>query len=121
MVMMMGWWKRSKPSMVEQKCENKRCGKMFQARKADVDRGWGRFCCKSCKAVVQEKRTGQYRNFIFRETVRAANDGKSPADFQREYGGIPVFDRHGRYEGFLDGAFDNTQHQDQGPDDPKAF
>ena len=27
---------------------------------ADCNRGWGRFCTKRCKAIVQEKRTGQY-------------------------------------------------------------
>lgn len=42
------------------KCANHKCGVMFEARTADRSRGWARFCCKSCKAVVQEKRTGQY-------------------------------------------------------------
>lgn len=37
------------------------CRGPFQARKADVDRGWARFCSKSCKASFQERRTGQYR------------------------------------------------------------
>ena len=36
------------------------CGQPFQARTADRARGWARFCSKSCKAVKQEKRTGQY-------------------------------------------------------------
>lgn len=30
------------------------------ARAADVKRGWARFCSKSCKAMEQEKRTGQH-------------------------------------------------------------
>ena len=34
-------------TMVEVQCY---CGKAFQARKADRDRGWGRFCSKACKA-----------------------------------------------------------------------
>lgn len=34
--------------MVDRKCEN--CGSAFQAKKADVKRGWGRFCSKSCKS-----------------------------------------------------------------------
>lgn len=38
-------------AMVERKCA--RCGSEFQARKADVDRGWARFCSKSCKAKKQ--------------------------------------------------------------------
>jgi hypothetical protein len=33
--------------MVSVKCK---CGDIFQARKADRDRGWGRYCSKSCKA-----------------------------------------------------------------------
>lgn len=43
---------------VEVKCE--RCKTPFLARVADRKRGWGRFCSKSCKAVRQEQRTGQY-------------------------------------------------------------
>jgi hypothetical protein len=34
-------------TMVAVKCK---CGDIFQARKADRDRGWGRYCSKSCKA-----------------------------------------------------------------------
>lgn len=45
-------------------CSNNSCKKEFEARTADVKRGWAKFCCKSCKAIVQEKRTGQYRKFI---------------------------------------------------------
>jgi hypothetical protein len=33
--------------MVDVQCK---CGDIFQARKADRDRGWGRYCSKSCKA-----------------------------------------------------------------------
>lgn len=42
----------------------KRCGDPFMARVADRNRGWGKFCSKSCKAVAQEQRTGQYRRFL---------------------------------------------------------
>ena len=55
--------------MVDRKCQNKRCGKPFRARFADVKRGWARFCSKSCKATAQEARTGQYSNFIHRSRV----------------------------------------------------
>jgi hypothetical protein len=48
------------PKMVERKC--KWCKGLFLARSADVKRGWGLYCSKSCKASKQEKRTGQYRN-----------------------------------------------------------
>jgi hypothetical protein len=37
----------------------------MKVRQADVDRGWGMYCSKSCKAKVQEKKNGQhaaYRN-----------------------------------------------------------
>lgn len=47
------------PQMVERKCAW--CKAPFQARAADVKRGRGKFCSKSCKASKQEKRTGQYR------------------------------------------------------------
>ena len=43
------------------------CGDGFTARKADRDRGWARFCGKSCKAKAQEKRTGQYRAYQQRQ------------------------------------------------------
>lgn len=87
------------------------CKKEFQARAADRKRGWARFCSKSCKAKEQERRTGQYgrRN----EEIRAANGGRSPRDFQREYGGIPVFNNQFEYEGFFAGPFDNTEHQNE--------
>jgi hypothetical protein len=44
-------------AMVERVC---RCGAKFMARAADVKRGWGKYCSKSCKAIRQEQRTGQY-------------------------------------------------------------
>lgn len=40
------------------------CGTAFEARPADVKRGWARFCSKSCKAKEQENRTGQYRGML---------------------------------------------------------
>ena len=48
--------------MVEVKC--KRCKEPFMARIADRKRGWGKFCSKSCKAIKQERRTGQYRDYV---------------------------------------------------------
>ena len=50
--------------MIERKCQN--CKTTFMARQADVDRGWAKFCSKSCKAKKQEKRTGQMAAFIHR-------------------------------------------------------
>ena len=39
------------------------CGKEREVRTADVARGWGKFCSKSCKAKRQEKLTGQNRDY----------------------------------------------------------
>lgn len=50
------------PKMVERKCQC--CKTPFMARAADVKRGWGKFCSKSCKAVKQEARTGQYKAYL---------------------------------------------------------
>lgn len=47
-------------STVQRTCRNKQCGALFTARTADVKRGWALFCSKSCKAIKQEQRTGQY-------------------------------------------------------------
>lgn len=41
---------------VQRKCKN--CGDPFMARSADVNRGWAKFCSKSCKAREQTRRTG---------------------------------------------------------------
>lgn len=48
-------------------CGNKRCKCTFTARVADRKRGWAKFCSKSCKAVVQEKHTGQHASYKSRE------------------------------------------------------
>lgn len=58
------------PATVQVHCENKSCRKPFTARVADRKRGWGRFCSKSCKAVRQEQRTGQYRAYLDRVEQR---------------------------------------------------
>ena len=52
------------PSTAVYKCQ---CGKDFTARTADRKRGWARFCSKRCKAIEQESRTHQYRDFIQRK------------------------------------------------------
>lgn len=54
------------PRMEERTC--KWCKTKFQARSADVKRGWALFCSKSCKAMKQEKRTGQHRAFQERQS-----------------------------------------------------
>ena len=40
------------------------CGRKRKVRVADVNRGWGKFFNKSCKAKHQEKRTGQYKAYL---------------------------------------------------------
>lgn len=56
--------KALRPGMQVYKCAC--CGDPFEARVADRKRGWARFCSKSCKAIKQEKRTGQYRAYLNR-------------------------------------------------------
>lgn len=41
--------KPTRGAKVERPCET--CGAPMQVREADVKRGWGRFCSKSCKAA----------------------------------------------------------------------
>lgn len=43
----------------EFECAN--CRRLFTARVADRNRGWARFCGKSCKAQEQTRRTGRGR------------------------------------------------------------
>ena len=47
---------------VEVKCLQ--CKVSFQARVADRKRGWAKYCSKSCKAIRQEGRTGQYAKYL---------------------------------------------------------
>jgi len=48
--------------MMIKKC--KCCRTEFVCRAADHNRGWGKFCSKSCKAKIQELRTGQYSSYL---------------------------------------------------------
>ena len=49
-------------AMVNRKC--KCCKVVFQARQSDVNRGWGLFCSKRCKAIVQERKNGQHAAYL---------------------------------------------------------
>lgn len=62
-------------------CKNKQCKKEFQARTADVKRGWGKFCCKSCKAIEQENRTGQYKSYCCNKTNHIKYQGETEEFF----------------------------------------
>lgn len=50
------------------------CGRKKMVRTADIKRGWGKFFDKSCKASHQEKRTGQYRNYLNQQFERSDSD-----------------------------------------------
>ncbi len=50
------------------------CGRKKMVRTADINRGWGKFFYKSCKARHQEQRTGQYRDYKNREFERDDSD-----------------------------------------------
>lgn len=63
-------------------CQN--CGDGFTARTADRARGWARFCSKSCKAVRQERTTGQ--NQAYQRRRQAAEEGYSDADLDFDGG-----------------------------------
>lgn len=49
-------------AMIYKQCEW--CNGNMAVRKADVDRGWGKFCSKSCKAKKQEKKNGQHAAYL---------------------------------------------------------
>lgn len=56
----------SMPSTVQRVCK---CGKTFTARTADVRRGWGRFCSKSC-AKTKGKSAGLSQRPVVRAQVK---------------------------------------------------
>jgi len=45
------------------------CKGLFTAREADRKRGWALFCSKRCKAIEQEGRTGQHKDFLQRREM----------------------------------------------------
>jgi hypothetical protein len=45
--------------MVKKSCQH--CGKEIEVRQADVDRGWGRHCSKSCAAFGRSSRRRRCR------------------------------------------------------------
>lgn len=103
---------------VEVKCG--RCSKPFMARIADRKRGWGKFCSKSCKAVKQEKRTGQYAAFKHKTRLHPYVSNETYREYQEEHGGIPQFNHRGEYEGFTMTPEDLSYggYNNAGPDDP---
>ncbi len=102
---------KTRGTKVDRTC--KCCKKVFSARKADVDRGWAQFCSKSCKAVKQEARTGQYRDYL--RSGGGAYDGMSANERMYEEAMFDSTTSHGQTARV---AFDvqGTLHiaQDQG-------
>lgn len=72
------------------------CGARFTARAADRARGWARSCSKSCAAKRRERRPCVR---VLPPRVLPPR-GRKGSDLQREFGGIPMLDRHGGYVGF---------------------
>lgn len=55
------------------------CKQPFEARQADVNRGWGKFCSKSCKAVKQVSTHGRNPKPKKRTASKyKRHDGRSP-------------------------------------------
>jgi len=50
------------------------CGKEFNARQADINRGWGKSCSKSCAAKRTNKKTGNYQRYMDLERRREEYD-----------------------------------------------
>lgn len=43
------------------RCANPSCCATKDVRQADIDRGWGKFCSKSCKAIEQTRAQNGHR------------------------------------------------------------
>ena len=50
------------------------CQKEFYARQADINRGWGKFCSKSCKAKYQVKYNPKSKYHRFSKKPRIVTD-----------------------------------------------
>lgn len=58
----------SRGGKVKRVCDNKGCGVVYEARQADLKRGWGMCCSKSCAA--SHKLRGNPNHGYLRGTVR---------------------------------------------------
>ena len=53
---------------VDTKCAN--CDTTFKVRPADLSRGWGKFCSKSCKQLDQEKKRKFWDTIRGKKTIK---------------------------------------------------
>ncbi len=74
--------------MIDRKCKN--CKKWIQVRSADIKRGWGKFCSKSCKAKKQSKSMPFDKN-AQRSYKPLSNDGTKELNYFDE---IPDLNDH---------------------------
>lgn len=49
------------------------CNSEFDAKPADVRRGWGKYCNKSCAATANNRKTGNYQRYLTRVARKADN------------------------------------------------
>ena len=100
-------------SMTSVTCHNNQCKKVFQTRTADVKRGWGKFCCKSCKAQEQEDRTGQYKSYCCNQVNKFINKQSKTRDlndshtFYASFSNEDDTDMHDEDDGDFDWAYDD--------------
>lgn len=79
------------------KCKN--CSSEFEARIADIKRGWGKFCSKSCKAKKQTQLTGvsspHYK--ASGKTVNQMKNGKFTKTKFKKNSSLPTSVTHDEY------------------------
>jgi hypothetical protein len=64
----------------------KKCGTEFQARTADVKRGWGKFCSKSCKAHHQGRLpASKETRAAWKDFYRESHDLEDEDIFDEDY------------------------------------
>lgn len=73
----------------QKKCAS--CGDQMTVRVADHNRGWGKYCSKSCKAKKQGPRMYDRQRGVTARRARAD---------QEQFGGLPSYDSRGEYIGF---------------------
>ena len=60
---------------IKKNCEV--CGDEHEVRQADLNRGWGRTCGKSCAATLSNRETGKYGRYLdAKRKYQEANEGQ---------------------------------------------